>query len=143
MPKGVRIKSKEHCSPPSSTRVKWEPTAAAHRPRTPRGVQDERQDEALSVLGKQALRQSDGYLWRNFNNPRFLPLCRQELKKWKSTKITILRYLFFVISSHLLPRCMLDCVNFLAKKKKNPHKLVSPLPLWDSFFTAEWLSPEL
>ena len=39
-------------------------------------------------------------------------------QKQKSTKNMNLRYLFFVISSNLLPRCILDYLYFLAKNKK-------------------------
>ena len=39
-------------------------------------------------------------------------------QKQKSTKNMNLRYLFFVISSNLLPRCILDYLYFLAKNQK-------------------------
>ena len=54
-------------------------------------------------------------------------------QKQKSTKTMNLRYLFFVISSNLLPRCILDYLYFLAKNKKKAHRLAPSLPLQSSF----------
>lgn len=55
MPKGAQTKdNKEQCSPPSSMRVKWGPSAVAQSG-TLKGTQDEKQDGALCALDKQAL----------------------------------------------------------------------------------------
>ena len=76
-------------------------------------VEDERLNE---IFYKQP---PDEFLRKIFNDPRFLhfPIHRKALK--------LLRYLFFVISSNFLPRCMLDYMYFLAYTHPPP-------PFWTS-----------
>lgn len=90
----------------SNTRIKPSAMAIVH----PEGNQDGETLEALCALntGPRQLRCifKEGFRWT-----QILAFSHSQ----KCTKIINLRYLFFVISSYLLLRCMLDCTYSLAK----------------------------
>ena len=93
------------------------------------------QQDAL-CFGQAGPLQLDVYLSKNFNEPRFLhlPIHRRALK--------LLRCLFFMTSSNLLPKCILECMYSLAPKSHIYLNL--PPPLQSSFLrVTEKLFPRL